>query len=117
MTMKKLILMTFVAIVALAMFAPLAFAEEVAADINEARLMYYAIAVFAASIAMGIAAFGTGIGMGIATKGAVEGIARNPGASGKIITALIIGLALIESVAIYTLVISLIILIVNPFGI
>ncbi|HCC69236.1 MAG TPA: ATP synthase F0 subunit C, partial [Nitrospiraceae bacterium] len=48
---------------------------------------------------------------------ACEGIARNPGASGKIMTTLIIGLALIESLAIYTLVVVLIILFANPFGI
>ena len=34
---------------------------------------------------MGLATFGTGIGQGNAVRGAVEGIARNPGASGKIL--------------------------------
>ena len=47
----------------------------------------------------------------------LEGIARNPGASGSITTAMIIGLALIESLVIYVLVVCLILLIVNPFGI
>jgi F-type H+-transporting ATPase subunit c len=44
---------------------------------------------------------------------AVEGIARNPGASGKIQVAMIIGLALIESLVIYALVVVLIILFVK----
>lgn len=65
-----------------------------------------------AGLAMGIAAVGTGIGQGFAIKGAVEGISRNPSASGKISTTMIIGLALIESIAIYALVVALILLFV-----
>lgn len=56
-------------------------------------------------IAMGIAAGLCGIGQGLATKGAAEGIARNPGANANIRFALIFGLVLIESLALYTLVI------------
>ena len=116
--MKKLLSMTLVVLIATAMFAPLAFAQEsIIAGVPEAKLRYYAVAVFSVAIAMGIAAFGTGIAMGISIKGATEGVARNPGASGKIITTLIIGLALIESIVIYTLVVALIVLFVNPFGI
>ena len=59
----------------------------------------------AALFAIAIAAFGGSLGMGLSISKAVEGIARNPEASGKIMTTMIIGLALIESLAIYTLVI------------
>jgi len=59
----------------------------------------------AALFAIAIAAFGGSLGMGLSISRAVEGIARNPEASGKIMTTMIIGLALIESLAIYTLVI------------
>lgn len=59
----------------------------------------------AALFAIGIAAFGGSIGMGLSIGRGLEGIARNPEASGKIMTTMIIGLALIESLAIYTLVI------------
>ena len=59
-----------------------------------------------AGIAMGVAAFGCGLGQGIAAYGALTGIARNPSASGKIQTPMIIALALIESIAIYGLVIA-----------
>ena len=62
-------------------------------------------AVVAALFAIAIAAFGGSIGMGLSISRAVEGIARNPEASAKIMTTMIIGLALIESLAIYTLVI------------
>ena len=69
----------------------------------------------AAAIGMSIAAFGCGIGQGLGLKGACEGTARNPEASNKITTSLILGLAFIESLAIYALVINLILLFVNPF--
>ncbi|HEX9021114.1 MAG TPA: ATP synthase F0 subunit C [Nitrospirota bacterium] len=62
-------------------------------------------AAVAGLFAIAIAAFGGSIGMGLSISRAVEGIARNPEASGKIMTTMIIGLALIESLAIYTLVI------------
>jgi F-type H+-transporting ATPase subunit c len=62
----------------------------------------------AAGIGMAIASGLCGIGQGIATKGAAEGIARNPSAGAAIRLALILGLALIESLALYTFVIILI---------
>jgi len=61
-----------------------------------------------AGIAIGVAALGGGIGQGRAAAAALEGISRNPNASGKIFTPMIIGLALIESLVIYGLVIAFI---------
>ena len=69
----------------------------------------------AGGLMMGLGAIGTGIGQGFAVKGAVEGVARNPSASGKILTTMMIGLAMIESLAIYALVVCLIILFANPY--
>jgi len=60
----------------------------------------------AAGLAIGLAALGGGIGQGKAAAAALDGIARNPGASGKIMTPMILGLALIESLVIYALVIA-----------
>jgi F-type H+-transporting ATPase subunit c len=57
-------------------------------------------------IAIGLAGLGCGIGQGLAASGAVQGIARNPGAAGQIQTPMIIGLALIESIALYGFVIA-----------
>ena len=71
--------------------------------------------MLAAGFGMAIGAFGTGIGQGLAVKSAVEGVSRNPGASGKILTTMMIGLAMIESLAIYVLVVCLIILFANPY--
>ncbi len=62
-------------------------------------------AAVAALFAIAIAAFGGSLGQGKAAAAALEGIARNPAAAGKILGPMIIGLALIESLAIYTLVI------------
>ncbi|HDO35544.1 MAG TPA: ATP synthase F0 subunit C [Nitrospirae bacterium] len=78
-------------------------------------MSYYAMAVLGCGIAIGLAAFGTGIGQGLGLSKACEGVARNPGASGKITTTLIIGLAMIESLCIYALVVVLIVFFVNPF--
>ena len=66
------------------------------------------------AIAAGLAVcagLGTGIGEGIASK-AVEAVGRNPEAEGKIRTMMILGIALSETVAIYGLLVSLILLFV-----
>ena len=57
-------------------------------------------------LAIGIASGFGAIGQGLAIYGGLQGISRNPGAGGKITTSLIIGLALIESLVIYSFVIS-----------
>ena len=61
--------------------------------------------VVAAVIGMAIASAGCAFAQGRATAAACEGLARNPGAAGGIRFALILGLALIESLALYTLVV------------
>lgn len=58
-----------------------------------------------APLAVGFAALGSGIGLGIAVKGALEAISRQPEASGKILTNMIIGAALIEALTIYALIV------------
>ncbi len=70
--------------------------------------------VWAAGIAIGIAAFGCGIGQGLGLNGAMNGIARNPEAAGKIQVNLLIGLAMIESLCIYALVVALILMYAHP---
>lgn len=57
-------------------------------------------------------AMGAGLGMGLATGKAVEAVARQPEASGKINAIMMLGFALTESTAIYGLVIALLILFV-----
>ena len=60
----------------------------------------------AAGFAIGIAALGGTLGQGRAASAALEGISRNPGAAARIQTPMILGLALIESLVIYGLVIA-----------
>ena len=70
--------------------------------------------VIAAGIGMALAAGLCGLGQGRAVASAVDAMARQPGAAARIQTAMIIGLALIESLAIYALVIAMILLFVKP---
>jgi F-type H+-transporting ATPase subunit c len=67
----------------------------------------YGLIALAAGLGIGIAALGGGIGQGRAAAAALDGIARNPGAAGQIRGPMILGLALIESLVIYALLISL----------
>lgn len=60
---------------------------------------------FTTPLGVGLAALGSGIGLGIAVKGALEAIGRQPEASGKILTNMIIGAALIEALTIYALIV------------
>jgi F-type H+-transporting ATPase subunit c len=71
-------------------------------------------AVIAAGVGMAIASGLCGLGQGRAVAAAVEAMGRQPGAAARIQTALIIGLALIESLAIYVLVVAMILLFVQP---
>jgi ATP synthase F0 subunit c len=64
-----------------------------------------------AGLAM-IGTIGAGLGIGVVVNGAVQGIARNPDASGVVQTNMILGIAFAEAVAIYCLVIALLILFV-----
>ncbi len=71
-------------------------------------------AVIAAGLGMAIASGLSGLGQGRAVAAAVAALGRQPGAAARIQTAMIIGLALIESLAIYMLVIGIILLFVQP---
>jgi len=61
----------------------------------------------AVAFTMGVAAFGGALGQSRAAAAALEGMARNPSAAGSLQTAMIIALALIESLVIYGFVIAI----------
>jgi F-type H+-transporting ATPase subunit c len=109
--MKKVSILTSLLVLAL---SAVAFASEGGAAAG-GNTVNVALVCIAAALAVGIPALGCGLGMGTGIGGACAGIARNPEASGKITVTMIIGLALIESLTIYGLVISLILLMANPF--
>ena len=71
-------------------------------------------AVIASGLGMALAAGLCALGQGRAVASAVDAMGRQPGAAARIQTAMIIGLALIESLAIYTLVVAMILLFVQP---
>ena len=67
-----------------------------------------------AGIAIGFAALGCGIGQGLTAGNTTAGIARNPGAAGSMFTNFILGMVLIESIAIYGLVIGFMLVLSIP---
>ncbi|MDO8747460.1 MAG: ATP synthase F0 subunit C [Thermodesulfovibrionales bacterium] len=108
--MRKIISVILMTLALVCLLTPFVFAEEAKAAASGDSSVK-AMAVLAAGLAIGIAALGTGIGQGIGLSKACEGAARNPGATAKIQILLIIGLAMIESLAIYALLVALGILI------
>lgn len=107
--MKKLVL-PFVSFVAPLLLTMTAFAEEAAEAAAGGMSTGAGLKYIAAGLAIGLSAFGGGLGQGNAAAAAYDGIARNPNAQDKIFTPFIIGLALIESLVIYGLVVALVIL-------
>lgn len=99
--MKKMAL-RFVSLVAPLLVTSIAFAQGAESNDKDVK----AAGMIAAGLAIGLAAFGGSLGQGRAAAAALEGIARNPNASDKLFTPMILGLALIESLVIYALVIA-----------
>ncbi|MSP90729.1 MAG: F0F1 ATP synthase subunit C [Myxococcales bacterium] len=88
-------------------FAATAFAADGGGDNENTTKSMAALAI---GIGLGIAAAGCGVGQGTAAAAALEGIGRNPGAAKELQGPLLLSLAFIESLAIYSLVISFILL-------
>jgi F-type H+-transporting ATPase subunit c len=98
--MRKILIFLFLAGVLMTVATP-AFAQAGGAAVDTSKQWIYITSGFAMAFASGIC----GLAQGKATAAACEGMARNPGAQDGIRFALILGLALIESLALYTLVI------------
>ena len=71
--------------------------------------------IISAAIAVGLGAIGPALAEGRAVAAALEAIARQPESAGTISRTLFVGLAMIETMAIYCLVIALLLLFANPF--
>ena len=106
------ILTTTIALVALGLVSPLHAQETTAAAGGSVPQWSIITAGFALAFAAGLAA----LAQGRAVSAAVESIARNPSAAGDVRGNLLLGLVLIESLAIYVLLISLILFFLKPFG-
>ena len=107
---KRSVLTTAFVIVAGGFFDPL-YAQVTVGNVEIAKWSIIT-AGFALAFAAGLAA----LAQGRAVSAAAEGIARNPTAAGDIRGALLLGLVLIESLAIYVLLISLILFFLQPFA-
>jgi F-type H+-transporting ATPase subunit c len=94
-------LLGFLSFVATLAITTVAYAQDASND-SDVRMWQ----AMAAGLAIGIAAFGGALGQGKAAAAALDGIARNPNASGKLFVPMILGLALIESLVIYALLIA-----------
>jgi F-type H+-transporting ATPase subunit c len=99
--MRKTMMFIFVAMALMCVAMP-AYAQGTTAAPPQG---YWSLAV-GAGIGLGLAAGLCGLGQGRATGSAVEALARNPGARPGIFIFLLLGLALIESLALYALVIA-----------
>ena len=99
--MRKIVLTTLTTLMLVSM-AAVAFAADGGVTGG------FGLAAAGIALGIGLAATGGACGQGAAIKAACEGIARNPDASGKISQSLILGLAFIESLVIYALLVALI---------
>ena len=111
---RKVVLAIFIALAVVMLAAP-AFAQESGQGhlpIEGWSSQMYSWALFSGAFALGIAAASGAYAQSRAIAAACDGISRNPGASPQIRFALILGLALIESLVIYVLLIAFIIFLV-----
>lgn len=77
-------------------------------------MQYFFALALATGFGVALAAFGGALGQARAIAAALEGVARQPEAGGRLFTLLIIGLAFVESLVIYALLISLLLWIKLP---
>ena len=87
-------------------------AEAAAGPVNG---MFFAVTVATAGFGLAIATLCAALGQGNVAGRAMEAIARQPEAAPRIQTAMLLGLAFIESLVIYVLLIAFILLFANPF--
>ncbi len=113
--MRKIMILAVAVLTVLAL-AGVAMAQEAApAAESGTNLASIGLSFLGAALGIGLAALGCGNGMGSAINGTCTGIARNPELAGRLTTTMLIGMALIESLAIYALVVSFVILFVKTF--
>jgi F-type H+-transporting ATPase subunit c len=73
------------------------------------------VSIAAAALAVSFGAIGPALAEGRAVAAAMDAIARQPDAAGTLSRTLFVGLAMIETMAIYCLVVALLLLFANPF--
>ena len=79
------------------------------------KSMVHIVSIICASLALALSAMVSALSQSNATAHAVDGIARQPEAKAPITQALIVGLAFMESLTLYVLLIAIVLVFVNPF--
>lgn len=82
---------------------------EIQAALQAAQISADALKAIGMGLAAGIGVLGPGIGIGILVSKALEAIGRNPEAAGKIQATMFIGIAFVEALAIFALVVAFLI--------
>lgn len=100
--MKKMIVAAITMLLSVSAFAQDAVVTETVVANSDRGLV-----AIAAALAIALSVFGGALAQGKTAATALDGIARNPAASGKLLIPMILGLALIESLVIYALIIAL----------
>ena len=117
--MKKSLIYVLLEMVMVFVTAPFVFAAPEAAAapggvVDYTKAIIIGCSIIGAGLAIAFGTIGTGNGMGAGLNGATNAVGRNPEAQGKILLTMMVGLAMIESLAIYALVVALILLYANP---
>lgn len=81
----------------------------------EAHIWIALVSIFTAGITIAIGSIGSALGEGRAVSTALSALAQQPDAAATITRTLFVGLAMVESTAIYCFVVSMIVLFANPF--
>ena len=114
---RKICVFAITALAVASVFALPVYAQEAAAAAKgETATEVVRWSIITAGFALAFAAGLAALAQGRAVSAAAEGIARNPTAAGDIRGSLLLGLVLIESLAIYVLLISLILFFLKPFS-
>ncbi len=110
MKLKTLMLLTLA--------SGIAMADSAGASSSDAssRALFYGLMAVAAGIAIAGGTLGAGVGAGAAIRGAEEGMARNPNMAGKLQTIMFIGLAFVETFALYAMLFSIIFVFTGIFS-
>ncbi|MFO7569778.1 MAG: ATP synthase F0 subunit C [Smithellaceae bacterium] len=113
----KAFLTVFASVATLLLSSHLAFAADAIPVGEESYIkVFFAVgAMIGSGLAIGLGAIGAGAGIGSAANGACQAVGRNPGVQGKIMMTMLVGMAMAESIAIYALVVSLVLLFANPY--
>jgi len=110
----SIVILTLFAVLGLASLVSAAETTSPGSVVDYTKAIVVCCSILAAALVMALGTIGTALGMGNGLSSAANAVGRNPEAHGKILITMMVGLAMIESLAIYALVIALVVLYANP---